>query len=134
MRYIKYANDREMLDKVLNTEQWFKNLERSAAEIINAATNSKIKLEQGKETVDMCLAIQEMREESRNKGRDEGRNEGRIEGRNEGRIEGRIEGIKAFIQDKVEDGVAENVIISKLQRHFALDEETAQQYYTTFVK
>ncbi|EOS31884.1 hypothetical protein C804_02806, partial [Lachnospiraceae bacterium A4] len=22
----------------------------------------------------------------------------------------------------------------KLQRHFALDEETAQQYYTTFVK
>ena len=130
MRYIKYANDREMLDKVLNTEQRFKNLERSAAEIINAATNSKIKLEQGKETVDMCLAIQEMREESRNKGRDEGR----IEGRNEGRIEGRIEGIKAFIQDKVEDGVAENVIISKLQRHFALDEETAQQYYTTFVK
>ena len=130
MRYIKYANDREMLDKVLNTEQRFKNLERSAAEIINAATNSKIKLEQGKETVDMCLAIQEMREESRNKGRIEGRDEGRIEGRNEGRTEG----IKAFIQDKVEDGVAENVIISKLQRHFALDEETAQQYYTTYVK
>jgi predicted transposase YdaD len=126
MRYIKYADDREMLDKVLNTEQRFKNLERSAAEIINAATNSKIKLEQGKETVDMCLAIQEMREESRIKGRDEGRNEGRIEGR--------IEGIRAFIQDKLEDGVAENVIISKLQRHFALDEETAQQYYTTFVK
>ena len=67
----KYANDREMLDKVLNTEQRFKNLERSAAEIINAATNSKIKLEQGKETVDMCLAIQEMREESRIEGREE---------------------------------------------------------------
>ena len=42
----------------------------------------------------MCLAIQEMREESRN--------------------EGRIEGIKAFIQDKAEDGVAENIIIAKL--------------------
>ncbi len=108
MRYIKYANDKEMLDKILITEQRFKSLERSAAEIINVATNSKIKFEQGKETVDMCLAIQEMREE------------------------GRIEGIKAFIQDKAEDGVAENIIIAKLQRHFALDEETAQKYYRTY--
>ena len=108
MRYIKYANDKEMLDKILITEQRFKSLERSAAEIINVATNSKIKFEQGKETVDMCLAIQEMREE------------------------GRIEGIKAFIQDKAEDVVAENIIIAKLQRHFALDEETAQKYYRTY--
>lgn len=108
MRYIKYANDKEMLDKILITEQRFKSLERSAAEIINVATNSKIKFEQGKETVDMCLAIQEMREE------------------------GRIEGIKAFIQDKAEDDVAENIIIAKLQRHFALDEETAQKYYRTY--
>ena len=120
MRYIKYANDKEMLDKILITEQRFKSLERSAAEIINVATNSKIKFEQGKETVDMCLAIQEMREESR------------IKGRIEGRDEGRIEGIKAFIQDKAEDGVAENIIIAKLQRHFALDEETAQKYYRTY--
>ena len=58
------------------------------------------------------MEIQEMREESRN--------------------EGRIEGIKAFIQDKAEDGVAENIIIAKLQRHFALDEETAQKYYRTY--
>ena len=48
MRYIKYADDRKCFDKVLNTEQRFKNLERSAAEIINAATNSKIKLRTGK--------------------------------------------------------------------------------------
>ena len=60
----------------------------------------------------MCLAIQEMREESR------------IEGRNEGRIVG----IRAFIQDKVEDGVTENIIVAKLQRHFDLDEETARKY------
>ena len=114
MRYIKYANDKEMLDKILITEQRFKSLERSAAEIINVATNSKIKFEQGKETVDMCLAIQEMREESRN--------------------EGRIEGILAFIQDKVEDEVPENVIVAKLQKHFALDEETAKQYYLSCIK
>lgn len=55
-------------------------------EIINAATNSKMKIDEGKESVDMCLAIQEMREESRI----EGRNEGRCEGRNEGELEGAI--------------------------------------------
>lgn len=126
MRYIKYSDGREKLDRILQTEQRFKNVERSAAEIINAATNSKIKIDQGKETVDMCLAIQEMREESRT----EGRNEGRIEGRNEGRIEG----IRAFIQDKVEDGVPENIIVDKLQRHFALDEETARRYYREYAE
>ncbi len=114
MRYIKYSDDREKLDRILQTEQRFKNVERSAAEIINAATNSKIKIDQGKETVDMCLAIQEMREESK--------------------IEGRIEGIRAFIQDKVEDGVTENIIVDKLQRHFALDEETARRYYRDYVE
>lgn len=114
MRYIKYSNDRKAIDSILKTDRRFKSVERRAVEIINAATNSKIKFEQGKEMVDMCLAIQEMREESRN--------------------EGRIEGILAFIQDKVEDEVPENVIVAKLQKHFALDEETAKQYYLSCIK
>ncbi len=86
MRYIKYSNDKKKLDNILKTEQRFRSVERSAVEIINAATNSKVKIDEGKESVDMCLAIQEMREESRI----EGRNEGRCEGRNEGELEGAI--------------------------------------------
>ena len=39
--------------------------------------------------------------------------------------QGREEGIRAFILDKVEDGIAKNVIIQKLRRHFTLDEKTA---------
>ncbi len=86
MRYIKYSNDKKKLDNILKTEQRFRSVERSAVEIINAATNSKVKIDEGKESVDMCLAIQEMREESGI----EGRNEGRCEGRNEGELEGAI--------------------------------------------
>lgn len=86
MRYIKYSNDKKKLDNILKTEQRFRSVERSAVEIINAATNSKVKIDEGKESVDMCLAIQEMREESRI----EGRNEGRCEGRNEGELGGAI--------------------------------------------
>ncbi|MDE6219187.1 MAG: Rpn family recombination-promoting nuclease/putative transposase [Lachnospiraceae bacterium] len=80
MKYIKYSNDKKRLDEIIGTEQRFKNVERSAVEIINAATNSNMKIDEGKETIDMCLAIQEMREESRLEGRKEGRNEGRNEG------------------------------------------------------
>ena len=36
MRYIKYSNDKKKLEEILNTEQRFKNVERSAVEIINA--------------------------------------------------------------------------------------------------
>ena len=42
--------------------------------------NSNMKIDEGKESVDMCLAIQEMREESRNEGKIEGKMEGEIEG------------------------------------------------------
>ena len=86
MRYIKYSNDKKKLEEILSTEQRFKNVERSAVEIINAVTKSNMKIEEGKESVDMCLAIQEMKEESRI----EGRNEGIIEGRNVGELEGAI--------------------------------------------
>ncbi len=71
MRYIKYSNDKKKLEEILSTEQRFKNVERSAVEIINAVTKSNMKIEEGKESVDMCLAIQEMREESRIEGREE---------------------------------------------------------------
>ena len=70
-RYIKYKKKKKKLEEILNTEQRFKNVERSAVEIINAVTKSNMKIEEGKESVDMCLAIQEMREESRIEGREE---------------------------------------------------------------
>lgn len=60
--------------------------------------------------------------------------QGREEGRKEGHKEGWEEGIKAFILDKVEDGVAENIIVKKLRKHFTLDEKTARQYCRTYAK
>lgn len=60
------------------------------------------------------------------------RYQGREEGRQEGRQEGRAEGIQAFILDKIEDGVDESIIINKLQKHFALDVNSARQYYKIY--
>ncbi|MDE5823185.1 MAG: Rpn family recombination-promoting nuclease/putative transposase, partial [Lachnospiraceae bacterium] len=68
MKYIKYSDDKEKLSEIIKNEQRFKKVERSAVEIINAVTNSNMRIEEGKESIDVCLAIQEMREESRGEG------------------------------------------------------------------
>ena len=60
--------------------------------------------------------------------------QGLEEGLEKGLEKGREEGIRAFILDKVEDGISESSIIQKLHKHFALDENTARQYYRTYVK
>ena len=78
LRYIKYSNDKKKLDEILQREQRFKKVERSAVEIINAVTKSNMKIEEGKELIDVCLAIQEMREESRTEGEIRGELKGAI--------------------------------------------------------
>ena len=55
--------------------------------IQTAATNSRIRIAEGKESVDMCLAIQEMREESR------------LEGFMEGELKGELKGAIVFAKE-----------------------------------
>lgn len=64
MLYIKYSKDREILDRVVRENLKFQNVERQAAEVINVVTGSKLEYPEGKGAVNMCLAIQQMREES----------------------------------------------------------------------
>lgn len=59
MRYIKYFKDRRKLKEVIINDKRFSNVERQAADIINAVTGTKIKYPDRKEHVNMCLAIQE---------------------------------------------------------------------------
>lgn len=47
----------------------------------------------------------------------------------EGREEGRKEGIQALIADNLEEQVPKERIILKLQKHFSLTREKAEQYY-----
>lgn len=80
MKYIKYSGDKDKLDEIIKNEQRFKKVERSAVEIINAVTNSNIKIKAGKELIDVCIAIQEMREESRREGEIKGEIKGELKG------------------------------------------------------
>lgn len=68
MLYIKYSKDKKTLNTVVKEDIKFQNMERQAAEVINVVTGSKLKYPKGKGDVNMCLAIQQMREESEIKG------------------------------------------------------------------
>lgn len=68
MLYIKYSKDKTKLQEITQANEVFKSLDRQAAEVINATTNSKLKYPEGKERIDMCMAIEEMRIDGEIKG------------------------------------------------------------------
>ena len=73
MLFIKYSKDKENLSRVLVTnEKRFRELERRAADVIEAITNSGIKYDESEEVVDVCQAIREIRMEERKIGEQDG--------------------------------------------------------------
>ena len=69
MLFIKYSKDSENLSRILKVnEKRFREVERRAADVIEAITNAGIKYNKGEEAVDVCQAIQEMRMESERDG------------------------------------------------------------------
>ncbi len=68
MLYIKYSKNKAKLDQIIEENSNFRSMERQAAEVINVVTGSKLKYPEGKGDVNMCQAIQQMREESKIEG------------------------------------------------------------------
>lgn len=75
-------------------------------------------------------------EEGRRAGLAEGRRAGLVEGKQAGLAEGRKLGmeaaIEALVKDYMEEDFPREKIISKLQKHFKLDEESAVAYYEKY--
>ena len=103
--FIKYSENKEKLQEIIEGNSEFHRLKRSTAEMINEVTGSKIDMSEEGDEIDMCTAIREMREESRALGIEEG-----IE---KGRNEGRIEGIKEIAKAMKDEGM-DSAIIFKL--------------------
>ena len=68
MLYIKYSKDKAKLNEIIERDSNFQRVERQAADVINVVTGSKLKYPEGKGDVNMCQAIQQMREESKIEG------------------------------------------------------------------
>ncbi len=108
--YIKYSKDKEKLQEVTQKYKNFRSLERQAADVINAVTNSKSKYQKEQEAVDVCMALEEMKMDSKR----------------EGEIKGSVETYKEFhcsLQDTVQR-IAEKFSLS-LQK----SEEEVEKYW-----
>ncbi len=113
MLYIKYSKDKKKLYEIVESDARFRNMERSAVEVLNAVTSSELKYPDGKEGVDMCSAIKEMREESENIGK------------SLGKIIGSIETSKEF--GKSQEETAEYIM-----RKYKLSHEKASEYISQY--
>ena len=76
LKYLKYSRSKDKLNEIVHTDPIYRRLDRESAEVINIVTGSNLSIEQGKESIDMCQAIEEMRAESRAEGRAEGEAKG----------------------------------------------------------
>ncbi len=75
MKYIKYSKDKKKINDIVQSDERFSKLERSAFNVINICTNSNLKINDNGEVVNMCQAILDMKEEAENKGISKGKNE-----------------------------------------------------------
>lgn len=64
LKYIKYSEDKKKITELLNFDTRFRSLERAAIEVINVTTDSKLKVEEREDTVNMCRAMREIREDA----------------------------------------------------------------------
>ncbi|MCM1268737.1 MAG: Rpn family recombination-promoting nuclease/putative transposase [Bacteroidales bacterium] len=114
MLYIKYSKEKTKLDEIIENDSKFQSMERQAAELINVVTGSKLKYPDGKGSVNMCLAIQQMREESELRGE----------------LKGEVKGAILMCKDL---GVSLADTIKRIEEKFQLSEkescDTVKQYW-----
>ena len=67
--YIKYSKDREQLNRLLENNPRFRNLDTEAAIVIDTITNSELEFDRKGKRVDMCQAVADMRKKERQEGR-----------------------------------------------------------------
>lgn len=71
--FTKYSKDKEKLYNLVEKDTRFHNIEQKAGRVINAITGAGLRMDESEEYVDMCKAIQDMREEAMLTGKQVGR-------------------------------------------------------------
>ena len=72
LKFIKHSIDKDELKKLLDGNDNYQNIDRLAAQTIIAFSNVKFDIPVGKEGINVCKAIEDMKMEARNEGLNEG--------------------------------------------------------------
>ena len=109
LKFIKKSNNKNKLKEMINEDTSFRSVSKKTADLVNIVTKSNLRYDDREESVDMCKAIQGIRDDALAEGRAEGRAEGEAKGRAEGEAKGRAEGeAKGFMNamiSLVKDGI-----------------------------
>ena len=84
LSYIKYQHDQEQMQRLLQEDNRFSELERNAALVIQATTRTELNIKPDAEVVDMCEAIRQMMESSKQQGVQQGMQQGIQQGIQQG--------------------------------------------------
>lgn len=121
LKFIKHSNDKESLKKLLDDDPGYQDINRLAAQTISICSNVKFNIPVGKEGINVCKAIEDMKMDARN----EGRNEGLIEGRNEGRNEGLNEGILMAVSMLKNLKLTKDAAVRQIEESYSLPYDEA---------
>ena len=72
MQFIKYSVDGEKLDRFVNENASFENVDRKAVRVMEEMTGMKIERKEEEETVNVCKGLRDLQEKGRAAGRSEG--------------------------------------------------------------
>lgn len=76
LKYVKYSKDKKKLIEIVNEDTAYKSVSRKTADMVNVVTNSNLHYNSGKERVDMCEAIEGIRNDAMKEGIAKGLEEG----------------------------------------------------------
>ena len=110
MLYIKYSKDKKKLTDLLEKDAGFRSVQMKAARVMNTVTGSGLEFNESEATVDMCLAIDEMRKEERNVGMQQGIQQGMQQGMQQG------------IQQGIKQGAIKTAELMLEKRKFSYEE------------
>lgn len=93
LKFVKYSKDKDKLRKVVNEDEAYKRVSRKTVNMLNVVTSSKFKYTDGEERINMCEAIEGIR--------NDGIELGFKKGKTEGAEEGMLKTLSALVKDEI---------------------------------
>ena len=116
LKYVKYSKDKDKLNQIIHEDKGYTNVSRKTVNMLQIVTNSDLKYNEKEERVNMCEALEGIK----NDAKAEGFNIGKTEGINEGFAMGKTEGIN---EGKEKGRLEERSIIAETMRKNGFTEE-----------
>ncbi len=112
LQFMKKSLDKNQLRQLVQEDKAYRHVSRKTADMLNIVTGSDLPYEEGKETIDMCAAIEEMR----------------FDAKAEGMAEGMEKGILGAIEICRDLGLDNHDILVRITHKFPITQDEAQQY------